>query len=78
MIGLIIKQMRINSNLSQIELSKMLSVAQTTLSGWERGYREPTFDVIEKIATICDYKINFTNNKNKEILNTKNITRKIQ
>ena len=76
MIGKIIKKMRIDKNLTQAELSKMLNIDQTTLSGWERGYREPTFESIEKIAKICNYTINFINNNNKEIINSSNINRK--
>lgn len=76
MIGKIIKKMRIDKNLTQAELAKMLNIDQTTLSGWERGYREPTFESIEKIAKICNYTINFINNNNKEIINSSNINRK--
>lgn len=76
MIGRILRKMRIDSSLSQTELAKLLSVDQTTLSGWERGYREPTFEAIEKIATLCSYEINFTNKMNGEVINSKNIARK--
>ena len=69
--------MRLKNNLSQDDLSKMLSIDQTTLSGWERGYREPTFEAIEKIATICNFKIDFINLNKKETINSKNIDRKI-
>ena len=77
MIGKIIKYMRLKNNLSQDDLSKMLSIDQTTLSGWERGYREPTFEAIEKIANICNFKIDFINLNAKETINSKNIDRKI-
>ena len=76
MIGQIIKKMRKDSNLSQTKLSKLLSIDQTTLSGWERGYREPTFDAIEKIASLCGYEINFFNKNNGDVINTQNISRK--
>lgn len=69
--------MRNDNNLSQAELAKMLFINQTTLSGWERGYREPTFEAIEKIAKICNYDIKFINIKTKEEINTRNINRKI-
>lgn len=76
MIGQIIKKMRKDSNFSQVKLARLLSIDQTTLSGWERGYREPTFDSIEKIASLCGYEINFINKSNNEVINSKNITRK--
>lgn len=76
MIGKVLKKMRNDAKYTQKQLSKILSINQTTLSGWERGYREPTFDLIERIAAICDYEINFTNKTTKEVINTSNIHRK--
>ena len=77
MIGNILKKMRIDNNLSQTELASILNIDQTTLSGWERGYREPTFEYIEKIAHICKYKIQFIDIKTNNILNINNIGRKL-
>ena len=76
MISKILKTMRHYSKLKQGEVAKKCNIANTTLSGYESGYREPTFETIEKIANICGYDICFINRKNKEILNTKNINRK--
>ena len=59
--------MRHNSKLKQSEVAKKCNIANTTLSGYESGYREPTFETIEKIANICGYDIFFINRKNKEI-----------
>lgn len=59
MIGKALKYMRVKRNYSQDDLAKILNVNQTTLSGWERGYREPTFEIIERIARICNFKILF-------------------
>lgn len=74
MIGKVLKYMRKQKNLSQEDLAKLLLVNQTTLSGWERGYREPTFDTIEKIAKICGYNLFFENKSEK--FQAKNIERK--
>ena len=76
MIGKILRKMRIDNNFSQKQLAEKLLITQTTLSGWERGYRQPTFESIEKIAHFCNYTITFTNNVNNEIINTANIDRK--
>ena len=76
MIGKILKKMRLDNNVSQKMLSDKLSISQTTLSGWERGYRQPTFESIEKIADFCNYTIAFKNNVNGEIIDSKNINRK--
>lgn len=76
-IGLILRKMRLDNHLSQLEMAQLLNVDQTTVSGWERGYREPTFDVIERIASICNYQVLFHNDGLKETIDTSNIDRKI-
>lgn len=76
MIGQILRKMRLDNNFNQTELASKLLIAQTTLSGWERGYRQPTFESIEKIANNCNYSIVFQNNDTKEIITTSNIKRK--
>ncbi len=76
MIGKILRKMRLDNNFNQTELASKLSIAQTTLSGWERGYREPTFESIEKIARYCNYSIVFKNEKTNEVITTNNIIRK--
>lgn len=75
MIGKLIRTMRKKANLSQKELSKMCNIAISTLSGYESGYREPTFEMIEKISKACGYEVLFKNIKNKETLTIKNINR---
>ncbi len=76
MISKILKTMRKKAKLSQKELAKMCNIANTTLSGYESNYREPTYETIEKIANLCNYDIIFQNRKTKEILTSKNIERK--
>ncbi len=76
MIGTILKKMRLDNNFSQKTLADKLLISQTTLSGWERGYRQPTFESIEKIATFCNYTITFKNNLNDEIIDSNNAKRK--
>lgn len=49
--------MRINRKYNQTTIAKKLNIGQTTLSGWERGFREPTFDMALKIAELCNYEI---------------------
>lgn len=76
MIGKILKQMRREKELSQEDMAMILNINQTTLSGYERGYREPNYETIEKIAKICNYEIQFINKNTNNILTTKNIERK--
>lgn len=76
MIGKILKYIRKQKGLNQKQLAQMLNIAQTTLSGYETKYSNPTFEVIEKIANNCDYEIVFRNKKTKEEITSKNIERK--
>ncbi len=76
MISKIIKTMRKKANLTQSKLSHLCNIANTTLSGYESNYREPTFETIEKIAKECGYEVQFKNKKTGEILTTQNIERK--
>ena len=69
MIGDVLKYVRGEKKLSQKELASKIQIDQTTLSGWERGYREPNFEDIAKLLSLCDYDIVFRNKETKEELN---------
>lgn len=77
MIGKILKYMRKEKNLKQSDLIKILNIGQSTLSDYETGKISIDFSMIEKIANICDYEIQFVNTKTKKVLTTKNIDRKL-
>ena len=70
-----IKTMRKMAKLSQLELAKKCNIANSTLSGYETGYREPNFEMLNKIANECGFEITFINKEN-EILSSSNIDRK--
>ena len=57
MIGKILKFIRTNRKYKQIDIAQKLNIGQTTLSGQERDFREPTFDMVLKIAKLCNYEI---------------------
>lgn len=74
MIGKILKRMRTKKSLKQAELSKLINIPQNTISQYETEKIQPTFEIIEKIAKACDYKIEFKSKE--EIITSKNIKRK--
>jgi len=76
MIGKILKTMRLEQFNAQWKVAKENSMATTTLSGYESGYRQPTFEVIEKLANYYGYEIIFKNKKTGQELTSKNIERK--
>lgn len=49
-----IKQIRIEKNLTQIELGKILNVRNTTISAWEQDIAEPPYETLKKICIIFD------------------------
>ena len=49
-IGQRIRELREAKNLKQMQLSKKLGIAQTTLSSWERGRSEPHVEAIIGLA----------------------------
>ncbi len=74
MIGKILKTMRKIKGLTQTELSKLIDVPQNTISQYETGRIEPTFEMILKISKCCGFKVEFKNGEC--ILTPDNIDRK--
>lgn len=50
MLGEQIKKLRIDKNLSQVELANKLSVTKQSVSNWENGNIMPSIDMLMKIA----------------------------
>lgn len=76
MVGKMLKFMRKTKGLNQNQLAKLLNIAQTTLSGYETKYSNPTFDTIEEIANNCNFEIIFKNKLTKEEYTIKDLERK--
>lgn len=75
MIGKVLKYMRIKKELNQEQLGKILNISQQNLSRYEKNQRIISFEMIEKIANTCGYKIYFQNDKEK--FQAKDIERKV-
>ena len=57
-IGNILKNMRdINTNLTQKDIGEKLSIADNTISSYERENSQPDFQTIVNYADICDFEI---------------------
>lgn len=52
MLGEQIRKYRLQKNMSQGELGKMLGVIKQAVSSWEVGRNEPSHDKVERIADI--------------------------
>lgn len=63
-IGNILKNMRnINTNLTQKDIGKKLSLYDTTISSYERENSQPDFQTIVNYAEVCDFEIKLFNKK---------------
>lgn len=77
MIGKALKYLRKEKNLKQSELCDILNIGQSTLSDYENEKISINFEMIEKIASICDYDIYFENRINNKKFKIKDIERKV-
>ena len=77
MIGKALKFVRTEKRLKQSDLCKILNIGQSTLSDYENEKISINFEMIEKIANICDYEIYFENKINKKKFKVKDIERKV-
>lgn len=66
-----LKTARKNAGLSQAQTAKAIGIAQGTYSEYERGLKEPSLSIIQRIATLFDVSIdwllNASSNKNIKI-----------
>ena len=77
-IGNILKNMRIiNTKYTQKDIGNTLSIADNTISSYERENSQPDFETITKIANICDFDICFYNKKTKAYLSVSDLSKKL-
>lgn len=61
-----IKQLRVDNNLLQKEIAKILNVPKNTYGAWERGNNEPSVDIIIKLADFYQISIDYLLNREEE------------
>ncbi len=54
-----LKALRQKNGWSQIYVSKKLHIPNTTLSGYERDYREPDLEILERIAELYEVSVGY-------------------
>jgi len=52
-------KLRKSRNLSQKQLAEKLDIDQTTISGYERNYRQADYQTLQKLATFFDVTIDY-------------------
>lgn len=76
-LGQRIKQLRIEHQLSQLDLSKKLNISNSTLSQYEAGNRTPGDDIKLRIASLFNVSIDYllgNNTEDSDYLNSKHNT----
>ena len=48
--GKVLKRLRTQNNLTQKQLADVLGISESTVGMYERGHREPAFEMLEAIA----------------------------
>ena len=76
MVVIVLKYMRKRNNIKQQQISDIVGVVRNTISQYETETIQPTFDVIEKIANECGYKIYFESIDGTDKFESKDINRK--
>lgn len=54
-----LREARQDKNLTQLQLGKLLNVGQVAVSAWELGRREPSIEMIKRIAELLGVDANF-------------------
>ena len=74
----ILKNMRTtNTNLTQKEIGNKLSIADNTISSYERENSQPDFETIVKFAEICDFEIKIYNKRTKKTLTIEELSKEL-
>lgn len=53
------KELRKAENMSQLQLSKLIGVAQSNVSDWENNVSRPEYERLVKIAQIFDVSVDY-------------------
>lgn len=77
-IGNILKNMRnTNTNYTQKEMGEKMSIADNTISSYERENSQPDFQTIVNYANICDFEIKMYNKKTNEEVTLEELSKEL-
>ena len=54
-----LKELRLEKNISQVEIAKLLSMSKMAISHWEKGNSEPSIDQLKVLARFFDVSIDY-------------------
>lgn len=66
-----LKQLRLDKNLRQEQIAKLIGVNKSAISTYENNTRQPSFDILVRMATLyrvsTDYLLGITNNRSLDL-----------
>lgn len=54
-----LRELRIEKNISQVEIAKMLNMSKMAISHWEKGNSEPSIEQLKILARYFDVSIDY-------------------
>lgn len=54
-----LKELRLEKNVSQLEVAKMLNMSKMAVSHWEKGNSEPSIEQLKILAAFFDVSIDY-------------------
>lgn len=57
MYGSFLRQLRTSRSLSQAQLAEISGISQPNLSAYENDRRQPSFEIVNRIAVSCGYQL---------------------
>lgn len=54
-----LKELRLEKNVSQLEIAKMLNMSKMAISHWEKGNSEPSIEQLKILADYFDVSIDY-------------------
>lgn len=54
-----LKELRLEKNVSQLEIAKMLNMSKMAVSHWEKGNSEPSIEQLKILAAYFDVSIDY-------------------
>lgn len=58
-LGSRLKRSRERKNMTQMEVAELLGISNGTLSGYERDYRDPDTDTLQRLADLYDVRVDW-------------------
>lgn len=77
MLGQILRNIRKINKITQLQVANKLNLAENTISNYETGYSNPTFDTIVEFIDFCDFDIQFVDRKTNKTYTLKELSKEM-